>query len=309
MYVRFWKTCRLYLGLLRGQRPNAKSLGYQSLAESKTVMPKASLTDITFLGNTPYERLKALMQRLRQECPWDSQQTFQTIAPYTIEEAYEVSDAINRSDMKGLKEELGDLLFQVLFHAQMASEEQGGYNLDDVSDNLVRKMVVRHPHVFPNSMQNSQSIYAKGPQKSWESIKAEERKAKGQVGLLDDVALALPALMRAEKLQKRAASVGFDWPDLTGVFDKISEETQEVTDAIKSQDQDAIEDEIGDLLFAVTNLARKTGVDSEKALRRTNTKFSNRFRYIETKAKDNGRAMEEMNLDEMETLWQKAKFE
>ena len=249
------------------------------------------------------------MQRLRQECPWDSQQTFQTIAPYTIEEAYEVSDAINRSDMKGLKEELGDLLFQVLFHAQMASEEQGGYNLDDVSDNLVRKMVDRHPHVFPNSMKYSQSINAKGPQKSWESIKAEERKAKGQVGLLDDVALALPALMRAEKLQKRAASVGFDWPDLTGVFDKISEETQEVTDAIKSQDQDAIEDEIGDLLFAVTNLARKTGVDSEKALRRTNTKFSNRFRYIETKAKDNGRAMEEMNLDEMETLWQKAKFE
>ena len=309
MYVRFWKTCRLYLGLLRGQRPNAKSLGYQSLAESKTVMPKASLTDITFLGNTPYERLKALMQRLRQECPWDSQQSFQTIAPYTIEEAYEVSDAINRSDMKGLKEELGDLLFQVLFHAQMASEEQGGYNLDDVSDNLVRKMVDRHPHVFPNSMKYSQSINDKGPQKSWESIKAEERKAKGQVGLLDDVALALPALMRAEKLQKRAASVGFDWPDLTGVFDKISEETQEVTDAIKSQDQDAIEDEIGDLLFAVTNLARKTGVDPEKALGRTNTKFSNRFRYIETKAKDNGRAMEEMNLDEMETLWQKAKFE
>ena len=272
-------------------------------------MPKASLTDITFLGNTPYERLKALMQRLRQECPWDSQQTFQTIAPYTIEEAYEVSDAINRVDMKGLKEELGDLLFQVLFHAQMASEEQDGYNLDDVSDNLVRKMVDRHPHVFPNSMKYSQSINDKGPQKSWESIKAEERKVKGQVGLLDDVALALPALMRAEKLQKRAASVGFDWPDLTGVFDKISEETQEVTDAIKSQDQDAIEDEIGDLLFAVTNLARKTGVDPEKALRRTNTKFSNRFRYIETKAKDNGRAMEEMNLDEMETLWQKAKFE
>lgn len=269
-------------------------------------MPEPSLTDITFLGHTTYERLKALMQRLRQECPWDSQQTFKTIAPYTIEESYEVSDAINRGDMKGLKEELGDLLFQVLFHAQMTSEEQGGYNLDDISDNLVRKMVDRHPHVFPK---NSDCTNDKGLQKSWEVIKAEERKAKGQTGLLDDVAIALPALMRAEKLQKRAASVGFDWPDLTGVFDKISEETQEVTDAIISQDQDAIEDEIGDLLFAVTNLARKTGVDPEKALRRTNTKFSNRFRFIETTAKDNGQAMEDMDLDEMETLWQKAKSE
>ena len=272
-------------------------------------MHEANLIDITFLGNTPYERLKALMQRLRRDCPWDSQQTFQTIAPYTIEEAYEVSDAIDRADMKGLREELGDLLFQVLFHTQMASEERGGYDLDDVSDNLVRKMVDRHPHVFPNTVKDSNIINDKGPQKSWETIKAEERKAKGQVGILDDIALALPALMRAEKLQKRAASVGFDWPDLTGVFDKISEETHEVTDAIKSQDQDAIEDEIGDLLFAVTNLARKTGVNPEKALRRTNTKFSNRFHYIETTAKNNGQTVDEMNLDEMETLWRKAKSE
>jgi len=257
-------------------------------------------TDISFLGPTPYERIKALMQRLRQDCPWDSQQSFDTIAPYTIEEAYEVADTINRKDMTGLKEELGDLLFQVLFHAEMASEVSGGFNLDEVSDALVRKMVDRHPHIFAKS---DTAIQAP----SWEMIKAEERKSKGHESLLDDVALALPALMRAEKLQKRAARVGFDWPDLQGVFAKITEEIHEVTEAIETKNQDAIEDEIGDLIFAVTNLARKTGVDPEKALRRTNEKFSKRFKYIEDQAKTQNRDVKDLSLEEMEALWQAAK--
>ena len=260
-----------------------------------------SQTDISFLGNTPYQRLKALMKHLRQDCPWDSQQSFKTIAPYTIEEAYEVSDAINRNDMNGLREELGDLLFQVLFHAEMASEDKDGFNLDEVSDALVRKMVDRHPHVF-NSADSADT-----PKLSWEALKAKERKSKGHNSLLDDVALALPALMRAEKLQKRAARVGFDWPNLDGVFAKITEETQEVTEAIDAGDKDAIEDEIGDLIFAVTNLARKTGIGPEKALRRTNDKFSKRFKYIETQAKAEGKDISELSLDEMEVMWQAAK--
>ena len=264
----------------------------------------SSETDISFLGDTPYERLKALMKHLRQDCPWDSQQSFKTIAPYTIEEAYEVSEAINNNDMSGLREELGDLLFQVLFHAEMASEDKDGFDLDEVSDALVRKMVDRHPHVFSSSDNNSEKA---APKLSWEALKAKERKSKGHDSLLDDVALALPALMRAEKLQKRAARIGFDWPNLDGVFAKIAEEAQEVTEAIEAGNQDAIEDEIGDLIFAVTNLARKTGIDPEKALRRTNDKFSKRFKYIEAQAKAEGKDISELSLDEMEAMWQMAK--
>jgi len=266
-------------------------------------MPKPdNKTDITFLGATPYERLKTLMNRLRTECPWDSQQSFDTIAPYTIEEAYEVSDAIEHKDMNALKEELGDLLFQVLFHSIMAAEIDA-FDLDDVCDSLTRKMVERHPYIFKyhaSENTNEQTI-------SWENIKAKERQNKGYQSLLDDVALALPALMRAEKLQKRAASVGFDWPDLSGVFAKIDEETHEVIQALTMNDQDALEDEIGDLIFAVTNLARKTSIDPEKALRRTNQKFYDRFRYIEKVAQANGQKVEELSLDEMEALWQAAK--
>ena len=263
------------------------------------------MIDISFLGETPYERLKALMTRLRQDCPWDSQQSFETIAPYTIEEAYEVSDAIERKDMGSLKEELGDLLFQVLFHAEIASEaDNESFDLDALSDALVRKMVERHPHVFKASDESSNSDEII----PWEVLKANERKAKGHESLLDDVALALPALMRAEKLQKRAARVGFDWPDLNGVFEKISEETQELKDAITSGRSDEIEDEMGDLIFAVTNLARKTGIDPEKALRRTNSKFSKRFRFIEAEAKAQGRAVSDMALDEMEAHWHAAKL-
>ncbi|MEP3891817.1 MAG: nucleoside triphosphate pyrophosphohydrolase [Hellea sp.] len=259
-------------------------------------------TDISFLGDTPIARLKSLMDQLRTGCPWDAEQTFESIAPYTIEEAYEVSEAIDRQDMVSLREELGDLLFQVIFQTKISSEI-AGFDFDDVCDDLTRKMVDRHPHVFEftdDRTSQEQTV-------SWEEVKAAERKAKGHTSLLDDVPLALPELMRAAKLQKRAARVGFDWPNLDGVLDKIVEEAQEVADAAASKDQDAIEDEIGDLLFAVTNLARKLGVDSELALRRTNSKFAKRFNYIETSAKANARDVNLMSLDEMEALWQEAK--
>lgn len=259
-------------------------------------------TDITFLGETPIERLKALMDKLRTGCPWDAEQTFETIAPYTIEEAYEVSEAIDNNDMTSLREELGDLLFQVIFQTKISSEV-AGFGFDDVCDDLTRKMVDRHPHVFQftdNRTADEQTV-------SWEDTKAAERDAKGHSSLLDDVPLALPELMRAAKLQKRAARVGFDWPNLDGVMEKIIEEAQEVTDAAESGETDAIEDEIGDLLFAVTNLSRKLNIDPELALRRTNAKFTKRFKHIENTAKLESKALTNMTLDEMETLWQAAK--
>lgn len=263
------------------------------------------MTDISFLGDTPLIRLKALMQKLRSEsgCPWDKEQTFKTIAPYTIEEAYEVHEAINNHDMPALKEELGDLLFQVVFHAQIA-DEMDAFNLQQVCDALTTKMVRRHPHVFGGGDDRT----AEEQTQAWEAIKADERKNKSaQVSVLDDVALALPALMRSEKLQKRAARVGFDWPTLDGVLDKIVEEARELTIAEKSNDADAIEDEMGDLLFAVTNLARKLDVDPEKALRRTNDKFTKRFQYIENQARQKRVSLNEMSLEEMEESWRAAK--
>ena len=259
-------------------------------------------SDISFLGDTPIERLKSLMDKLRIGCPWDAEQTFESIAPYTIEEAYEVSEAIDRKDMISLREELGDLLFQIIFQTKISSEV-AGFNFDDVCDDLTRKMVDRHPHVF----QFTDDRTAQEQTVSWEDTKAAERKAKGHTSLLDDVPLALPELMRAAKLQKRASRVGFDWPSLEGVMDKIIEEAQEVADAAETKDQDAIEDEIGDLLFAVTNLARKLDVDPELALRRTNSKFTLRFKHIEDTAQRDARDVKDMSLDEMEALWQAAK--
>ena len=260
------------------------------------------MTDISFLGNTPIARLKALMEALRADCPWDSQQSFATIAPYTIEESYEVAEAIRQNDMPALKEELGDLLFQVIFHAKMG-DELGAFDFDAICDALTAKMVARHPHVFgANDGRSADEQTA-----SWEVMKSNERKNKGYDSLLADVALALPELMRAAKLQKRAARVGFDWPDLDGVYEKIDEELDEVREAVAGADKDAMEDEIGDLLFAVTNLARKTGIDPEQALRRTNQKFTDRFAYIEAQAKAQNREMKELSLDEMEALWQAAK--
>lgn len=263
------------------------------------------MTDISFLGDTPLERLINLMAKLRSDtgCPWDKEQTFETIAPYTIEEAYEVRQAIHEGDMDALKEELGDLMFQVVFHSQMASEENA-FNLPEVCDALTEKMVRRHPHVFEKGDDRT----AEEQTIAWEEVKARERANNEKTeGILDNVPLALPALMRAEKLQKRAARVGFDWPDLQGVTDKISEEARELAEAAKSAVIDDIEDELGDLLFAVTNLARKLKIDPEKALRRTNDKFTTRFQKIESYADESGLSLEDMSLDEMEIQWQKAK--
>lgn len=266
------------------------------------------MIDITFLGSTPIDRLKTLMERLRDPksgCPWDAEQSFETIAPYTIEEAYEVSDAIDQGDMVMLREELGDLMFQVIFHGQIA-KEKGVFDLDDICDDLTRKMVRRHPHVFGDGDDRSvaeQTI-------AWEDQKALERASKTggkPQSVLSGVALALPALMRAEKLQKRAARTGFDWPNIDGVLDKITEEARELGEAINESDPDHMEDEMGDLLFAVTNLARKIGVDPEIALRRTNQKFTARFEHIENAARSGGTDLNDMSLDDMEILWQEAK--
>ena len=269
--------------------------------------------DISSLGVTPVTRLTNLMKKLRDPidgCPWDRQQTFKTIAPYTIEEAYEVADAIERGRMEDLKEELGDLMFQVVFYAQMA-DEQDIFNLDDICDSLTEKMVRRHPHVFGDKKRDG----AAAQPGAWEAIKAKERAEKqaqngqdnGMISLLSNVPVGLPALTRAEKLQKRAAQVGFDWPSLDGVIDKITEEAQELAEAYKQNQPDAIEDEMGDLLFAVTNLSRKMGIDPETALRRTNRKFSTRFKYIEMQAENEGKTLDELSLDEMETHWLNAK--
>ncbi|MBN8543502.1 MAG: nucleoside triphosphate pyrophosphohydrolase [Alphaproteobacteria bacterium] len=251
------------------------------------------------------KRLLEIMAKLRNPnggCPWDLEQNFKTIAPYTIEEAYEVADAIARGDMQNLKEELGDLLLQVVFHSQMASED-GLFTFEDVAQNIGEKMERRHPHVFGDATIKD----ADAQTENWENIKAEERKKKTGDSVLADVPTALPALMRAEKLQKRAARVGFDWPDTDGVRDKILEELNECEEATASGDKGHLQEEIGDLLFAVTNLARFHGIDPEEALRQTNAKFTKRFQFIEAALKKQNKKWEETNLDEMEALWQKAK--
>jgi len=241
------------------------------------------------------ERLVEIMVRLRDPetgCAWDVAQDFATIAPYTIEEAYEVADAIARQDMVDLKDELGDLLLQVVFHARIA-EEAGHFALPDVVAAISDKMERRHPHIFGDQ--------AEGGHHLWEQIKAAERADKGAGGALDGVAVGLPALLRAEKLQKRAARTGFDWPDATGARAKILEEITEVEDATSD---DHREEEIGDLLFSVVNWARKLGIEPEAALRRANGKFESRFKAMENEA---GSGFEDLDLQEMELLWQKAK--
>jgi len=210
---------------------------------------------MTDLGATPYDRIIALMNRLRAECPWDREQTFETIAPYTVEESYEVMDAVERQDMGDLKNELGDLLFQVLFHSKMASEIDA-FDFEDVCDGIVEKMVRRHPHVF-----------AGAEKPDWDAIKHAERKDKGERRTLDGVAKSLPALMRADKLQRRAARRGFDWPDTQGPVEKLREEIEEVRVAVESDNAADIEAEVGDFLFSAVNLARKLGVEPEAAPR------------------------------------------
>ncbi len=236
------------------------------------------------------ERLIAIMARLRgpDGCEWDREQTFATIAPYTIEEAYEVADAIARDDLAELKDELGDLLLQVVFHARIA-EEQGAFAFTDVVAAISDKMERRHPHIFGDEKE--------GGHHRWEEVKAQERAARGADSMLDGVAVALPALLRAEKLQKRAARVGFDWPDAAGPRAKIDEELAEVEAATTPAE---VADEIGDLLFATVNWARHHDVDPEAALRTATAKFERRFRAMEDAA---GVAFAEMTLDEKEALW------
>ncbi len=258
----------------------------------------------------PIDRLTGIMARLRDPvggCPWDVQQTFATIAPYTIEEAYEVADAIERGDMDELKSELGDLLFQTVFHARMA-EEQGLFAFDDVANAMADKLERRHPHVFPKDGQLEAAKPDGVTQKArWEDIKAAERVAKAQHGVLDDVPVGLPALARAAKLTKRAARVGFDWPSTDEVFDKLHEEVAELRVEIAAGDLDKARDEVGDLLFVVANLARKLGVEPEDALRGANAKFVRRFGFIEAELARDGRTPEQSDLAEMDGLWDAAK--
>lgn len=264
------------------------------------------------LPREPLARLLAVMAWLRDRehgCPWDIDQTFRTIAPYTIEEAYEVADAIERDDMPALKDELGDLLLQVVYHAQMASEAKA-FDFDDVARAIADKMVDRHPHVFGDL----DVADAEAQTVSWEARKAAERARKlsqtgSSDGALDGVARALPALLRAEKLQKRAARVGFDWKEIDPVVDKIQEELVELrTELVAGQvDAKCVSDELGDVLFAVANLARHCKVDPEAALRATNDKFERRFRHIERRLAEQGRRPAEATLEEMEALWQEAK--
>jgi MazG family protein len=249
-----------------------------------------------------------LMARLRDPengCPWDREQTFQTIAPHTIEEAYEVADAIGRHSMSELREELGDLLFQVIFHARMA-EEEGEFDFYDVVAAISDKMQRRHPHVFGEDVIES----VEQQSQAWERHKQLERKEGGNngVGHLDGIAMALPSVVRAHKLQQRAAEVGFDWPDVSGVFAKISEELEEVAvEMEQGSSVERIQDEIGDLLFACVNLARHAGVNAESALRGTNDKFVCRFRFVEQALAAQGHTFEQSDLEEMEALWARAK--
>jgi nucleoside triphosphate diphosphatase len=254
--------------------------------------------------------LLAVMAALRTPgsgCPWDLEQSFATIAPYTIEEAYEVADAIARHDLAHLKDELGDLLFQVVYHARMA-EEQDAFAFDDVVDAITRKMLRRHPHVFGTAEERAAGA-APG---FWERAKAAEKGKKGGAsGVLDDVPVALPALTRALKLQNKAAKVGFDWPSLAPVLAKLKEELAELEEEIGEDqaggDRAAIEEEFGDLLFVIANVARHLQLDPEAALRQANEKFIRRFRYIEARLADDGRNPAQSTLAEMDALWDEAK--
>lgn len=248
------------------------------------------------------ERLVTIMARLRDPatgCPWDLEQDFATIAPYTIEEAYEVADAIARGAMEELRGELGDLLFQSVYHAQMAAEA-GHFDLADVARAIADKMVARHPHVFGD---DSRDKTAAQQTQDWEAVKAAERAGRAETRTLDGVAIGLPALMRAVKLQKRAARAGFDWPDIGPVLDKLAEEAREVVEARESLTQAAIEEEMGDLLFVMANLARHLEVDPEAALRAANAKFTRRFNAIEDELARRGKTPAQSTLAEMDAIW------
>jgi len=260
------------------------------------------------------DKLLEVMKRLRDPnngCPWDIEQTYASIAPSTIEEAYEVVDAIEKEDFDHLREELGDLLFQVIFYAELGREE-GRFNFNDIASVLTDKLIRRHPHVFPSGQLDSQ---ADGPstmseeevKAQWEAIKQEERKGKGQAGLLQDIPVSMPALARAGKLQKRASAIGFDWPDYKGALEKLREELDELQQAIDAKDESSISEEFGDTLFSMVNLSRHLKIDPEKALRGTNRKFTDRFEFIESQLLSKGLSPKQATLEQMDLLWEEAK--
>ena len=245
------------------------------------------------------------MSQLRDKddgCEWDKKQTFKSIAPFTIEEAYEVADAIERENATDLKEELGDLLLQVVFLSQIAKEEEL-FSFDDVAKTISEKLVRRHPFVFSDKKNHSSEEQIN----QWEEIKQKERSKKNQEGILEGIAKNLPSLQRSQKIQKRVSSVGFDWPDTKGVFEKIKEELRELEEAVESNNKESIQEEIGDLYMIITNLSEKLGVDSEEALRKSNVKFEKRFNYIEKELGKDDIKVSEMDLDELNTLWDDSK--
>jgi MazG family protein len=254
--------------------------------------------------------IMAILRTAEIGCPWDLEQTFETIAPYTVEEAYEVADAIARSDLRDLKDELGDLLLQVVYHARMAEEVQA-FDFCDTTDALARKLIRRHPHVFGDEVART-SANVPG---MWDRIKAEEAAAKAEMqdrtaapgSILDGVPVALPALTRSVKLQRRAAKVGFDWPDAGKILDKLREEVAELEEEIPGGNRERMEDEFGDIMFVLANLARRLEIDPENALRGANAKFMRRFRHIECRLADAGEALEDASLADMEALWNEAK--
>ena len=267
------------------------------------------MTDDATTTQGGIQSLLDIMRQLRDPdsgCPWDLKQNFHTIVPYTIEETYELADAIAAEDFSQIRDELGDVLFQVVFYAQMASEE-ALFTFEDVVDGIAEKLRRRHPHVFAAT--DGQRVSAGEVKERWEQIKGEERQQKNQKGTLDDIPKALPALSRSQKLQKRAARVGFDWGELDAVREKVDEELGELAEAISEGDSAAIESEVGDIFLAMVNLARHLGVDAEAALRQANRRFEDRFRLMETAAKRDGSHLSEESLDRLEERWQAAKRE
>ncbi len=249
------------------------------------------------------EDLVRIMEKLRspEGCPWDREQTHRTLLPYLLEEAYEVVDAVEKGDDKELKEELGDLLLQVVFHSQIA-KERGVFDIEDVIDSIARKLIHRHPHVFGDrsDIKTSDDV-----SREWDRLK--EKEGKKRESLLDGIPLAMPAFLRAYKLQKRAEKVGFDWKSFKGIKDKVIEELKEIEESLQIQDREKLEEEVGDFLFMAVNLARFLGVNPEVALFEANRKFEERFRLMEKMAADEGKSLEELSIEEMENLWQRAK--
>lgn len=266
------------------------------------------------MDKTDIDDLRYLMQRLRNPetgCPWDLKQTFSSIVPHTLEEVYEVVDTIEREDYPHLKEELGDLLFQVIFYSQLA-EEQSLFRFEDIVSSLVEKLVLRHPHVFPGkTLESERDIDAISSEpaieETWEAIKKSERQEKGFHSILADIPTSLPALTRAQKLQKRASNHGFDWPSIDGVMDKLDEENNELKESLTLGNQDHIEEEVGDMMFTLVNLCRHLNIDAETSLRKASRKFERRFHHVEESVQVKGQKLTEIDLEGLDNLWKEAK--